>query len=98
MRRGTTPTLELTLDTSVTDSEYRVTLANGKSAITKTEEECTLSDDGKTITLLLSQEETLSLNPNYPVKVQVRFKVGDLAFATNIVQTCVKDILYKEVI
>jgi len=98
MRRGTTPTLELTLDASLTDCEYRVTLANGKKKITKSESDCTLSEDGKVIRLLLSQEETLSLDPNHPVRVQVRFKVNDLAYATNIVQTSVEDILLKEVI
>lgn len=98
MRRGTTPSIELTLDASLTGCEYRVTLANGKKKITKTEDDCQLSEDGTVITLVLTQEETLALDTDYPVRVQVRFKVGNKAFATNIVRTCVEDILLEGVI
>lgn len=98
MRRGTTPTLELTLDTSLIDCEYHVTIENGKRQLTKRESECHLSEDGYTIHVMLTQAETLSLDASQPVRVQVRFKVGNAAYATNIARTSVEDILLEGVI
>lgn len=98
MRRGTTPTLELTLDTSLIDCEYHVTIENGRRQFTKREGDCQLSEDGMTISVTLTQEETLSLDASQPVRVQVRFKANDTAYATSIARTSVEDILLEGVI
>lgn len=95
MRRGTTPTLELELDTSLNGCEFWVTIENNKKQITKREDDCELSEDGKTIYVYLTQAETLSMNQYYPVSVQVRFKMAGKAFATNIVDTNVGAILLE---
>lgn len=95
MRRGTTPALELELDVSLIGSEYYVTLENGRKQFTKTNDDCELSEDGKTITVVLTQAETLDLDASSAVLVQVRFKVGDRAYATNIARTTVGEILLE---
>ena len=98
MRRGTTPTLECALDVSVEGAEYFVTLEQGETEITKTNADCTLSEDGKVITAVLSQEETLSLDPAAVASIQVRYKLDGKAYATNIVAVRVDDVLLEEVI
>lgn len=98
MRRGTTPTLECALDVSVEGAEYFVTLEQGETEITKTNTDCTLSEDGKVITAVLSQEETLALDPAAVASIQVRYKLDGKAYATNIVAVRVDDVLLEEVI
>lgn len=98
MRRGTTPTLELALDQSLEGAEYHVTIEQGSIQLDKTETDCTLSEDGKVITAVLSQEETLALDPAAVASIQVRYKLDDRAYATNIVAVRVDDVLLEEVI
>ena len=96
MRRGTTPTLELALDQSLEGAEYHVTIEQGSIQLDKTEQDCTLSEDGKVITAVLSQEETLALDA--VASIQVRYKLDGKAYATNIVAVRVDDVLLEEVI
>lgn len=98
MRRGTTPTLECALDVSVEGAEYFVTLEQGETEITKTNTDCTLSEDGKTIYASLTQRETLGLDSDALAKVQVRYKLDGKVYATNIVHVRVDDVLMEEVI
>ena len=98
MRRGTTPTLELALDQSLEGAEYHVTIEQGTAQLDKTEADCTLSEDGRVIAVVLSQEETLALEPNAVASIQVRYKLDGRAYATNIVAVRVDDVLLEEVI
>ena len=93
MRRGTTPTLELALDVPIDGCEFHATIQNGDVQIDRTEQECTLSEDGKTILVELSQADTLSLDPGKIAYVQVRFKKDGKAYATTIAETSVGRIL-----
>lgn len=99
MRRATTPSIEIEIDQSLIDAEYRVTFAqrNGPR-IVKDQDACTLSEDGKLITVPLSQEETLRFSDRYNIQVQVRYKVEDRVCGTNIVSTNIGEILDEEVI
>lgn len=101
MRRGTTPTLECSLDVSLVDADYYVTIEQGTVSITKTASDCTLSEDGKTISVTLSQEETLSLSSDDAsglASVQVRYKADGKVYATNIAHLRVDGVLMEEVI
>ena len=100
MRRATTPTIQIDSDVNLKDFEwFRLTFAqrNGPRVI-KTEKDCTLSEDGKTIYVRLSQQETLSFSDRYNLMVQMRYGIGDTVNATNIVSRDVGAILDEEVI
>lgn len=100
MRRGTTPTLRINIDQDLTGCWYRVILsqANSRYRIVKKDSQCTLSEDGKTIDVFLSQEETYLFDHDFNLKVQVRYGLGEKAFATNIVRMSVYEILEDDVI
>ena len=99
MRRATTPRLTISIDVDLRDCWYRVTLAQTHGAkIIKNQDECELSEDGKTIYVQLSQEETLSFSDRYKVNIQVRYGKDSSACATNIVMISVGQILDEEVI
>ena len=99
MRRATTPNVELHIDECLTGCWFRVTFAqkNG-SKLVKDQDECELSDDGKTIYVHLDQRETLGFSTNYDLRVQVKFGMDGEVCATNIVNVAVAEILDEEVI
>lgn len=100
MRRATTPTIQIEADIDLREFEwFRLTFAqrNGPR-IVKTEKDCSLSEDGKTIYVRLSQQETLSFSERYNVMVQMRYGIGDTVNATNIVSRDIGAILDEEVI
>lgn len=101
MYRGTTPTLTLKLKTTVSLenlAELWATFKDATTEITKTLEDVTIDDAEKTITVHLSQEETLQLHGKI-CQVQVRFKNSEgLAYATNICEVDVGMILKEGVI
>ena len=102
MRRGTTPTLELTLtgvDAIASDTLY-VTLKQSQREITKTNNDLSI-EAGETesvINLYLSQQETLSLRKG-TCEIQVRGinALGD-AWASDIAAINIKEILRDGVI
>lgn len=102
MRRGTTPTLELTLtgvDAIASDTLY-VTLKQSQREITKTNDDLSI-EAGETesvINLYLSQQETLSLRKG-TCEIQVRGinALGD-AWASDIAAINIKEILRDGVI
>ncbi len=75
--RGTTPTLKFTLPLEVsTLSDAWITLAqNGCEVITKKLADCNASGD--TLTLTLTQDETLMLTGGARTEIQIRVKTGD---------------------
>lgn len=102
MRRGTTPTLELTLtgvDAIASDTLY-VTLKQSQKEITKTNPDLSVEDgdSASVINLYLSQQETLSLRKG-TCEIQVRGinALGD-AWASDIATINIKEILRDGVI
>ena len=100
MIRGTTPTLTFKLPFQVSElAEYWITISQRYEniAINKTSEDCTADDD--TITLILSQEDTLKLIGGKPVYIQIRaLTTDDEAIASNMWDCSVEDILKEGVI
>lgn len=100
MIRGTTPTLSFELPFAVsTLSEYWVTVSQryDNIRIDKDSSDCTAS--GSTITVTLTQEETLRLVPDKPVFIQLRMLTTDGdAKASEVFKTMVTDALREEVI
>ncbi len=75
--RGTTPTLKFTLPFEVSTIEDAwITLAQGGSEVlTKTLADCNASE--KTLTVMLTQEETLKLTSANKTEIQLRVRTGD---------------------
>lgn len=102
MIRGTTPTLQfnLPIETSTikaVEVMVRYVDNNKEVTIVKTLEDCELGD--KTITTMLTQEETLQLPAPSNVEVQLRvLTVDDVALASVIFTTTVKRLLKEGVI
>lgn len=101
MYRGTTPTIVLELDTDLSLANLAamwVTFKTSTVSVTKTLEEVIIDDTLKTVTVVLSQEETLKLY-NGDCSVQIRFKTNtDLAYATTIADVNIGRILKEGVI
>lgn len=105
MYRGTTPTLYLELDTSLAldnITELWVTFQGLKGEksreVTKQLEDVSIDPATKTITVSLTQDDTLTLF-NGTCNVQVRFKTSNgLAYASTIENIDVQRILKEGVI
>lgn len=94
MIRGTTPSLTFTLPFDTTNIEVLwVTFSQDNNEVfTLLKSDCVL--DGNTITVNLTQSQTLSLLGNQMVHIQVRIKTSDgKALASNILTTSVQRIL-----
>lgn len=99
MTRGTTPTLEFTLpfDTDTIDalniafSQKTKAYCDARLVLEKALEDCTVS--GKTISLTLSQEDTLLLDASQDVEIQLRVLSGESALASQIIKVPVGRIL-----
>lgn len=104
MYRGTTPTLIFNLSkSSELDfddlTEIWVSLKLKTYARTWTMSECVLDNEEKTITITLSQEDTLKMPATEHMKAQIRLLMYDgTALATNIVDVNVEEILKEGVI
>jgi hypothetical protein len=101
MYRGTTPTIVLELDTEVSLvnlAEMWVTFKTSTVEVTKLLEDVIIDDTLKTVTVMLSQEETLKLY-NGRGSVQIRFRdENDLAYVTEIADLNIGKILKEGVI
>lgn len=100
MFRGTTPTIFLTLDTELpldNLAELWVTFKSSMVEITKQLNEVEVNTETKVVKVNLSQEETLKLY-NGSCDVQVRFKIGNLAYASTIAKINIERILKEGVI
>ena len=92
MIRGTTPVIKLTLPMQIDFDVLYITFRQGEENIL----EKTLTDvtiDGTTIFLPLSQADTLLFDQGNTVWVQLRGKVGEIAYASKIMRVAVSDIL-----
>lgn len=99
MMRGTTPThtFNLPFDTSLI-ATLRITYEQPTGLeLTKTESDCILS--GNTITVVLTQEETLQFNHKYNVEIQARILTqGGEVVASRVITTTVEKCLNDEVL
>lgn len=99
MRRATTPTIKIDINTNLTGCEYRIAFKQrGVSTLVKTDKECILTNDGHTIEVPLTQRETLLFYANNKVMVQVRFSKDGKVGATNIVEIDMKAVLDEEIL
>jgi len=98
MRRATTPNIEISIDQDLRGYWYRVTFKQNGTTIIKDQNDCILSDDGKTISIELTQEETLRFSDSFNIQVQVRFGKDNKVCATDIAYTKIGKILDEEVI
>lgn len=100
MTRGTTPTITLTLETMDLTSlkSVYVTFCQFGKMLTKQSGDEGVDITEHTVSVSLSQEETLRFTPG-TVEVQLRgLTNGGDAFATNVAKVAVKEVLLKEVI
>ena len=100
MTRGTTPTITLTVnEVDLTDlKSVYVTFCQSGKMLTKRKGDEGVEITEHTVSVLLSQEETLKFCPG-TAEVQLRgLTNGDNAFATNVGRVTVKEVLLKEVI
>lgn len=97
MRRGTTPTNTFTVDIDLTAATIFVTYAQKCGVVVeKTGEDLTVTENS--ISLTLTQEETLRFTPD-AVFIQIRYVMPDgTADASNIIQTTVGAVLKDGVI
>jgi hypothetical protein len=93
MRRGTTPTITITTDIDLTEaSNFYLTFKQGdRIAFEKTIEDVTITGD--TVSVWLTQKETLALLDDRIVIFQIRATLGDQKVASNIMSTNVDAIL-----
>ena len=98
MRRGTTPTHIFTLpfDASLVTDVRVLYSQGGKIYIRKCMEDCSLS--GNKVTLKLTREETMSLQGNSFLSIQIEVWVNnEEAFVSEIIMTSVSECLDSEV-
>ena len=96
---GTTPTLTLSLDTSITGciaAEFCLVCENVR--ILHSLPELQLSEDGKEVSIRLTQAETLSLPDNRIAKVQLRVMLDGAVLATDVLAVPTKELLHREVL
>lgn len=96
MKRGTTPTLTLTVDTDLDGWTVYVTVKSGCTSITVDDAPITVEDGVSTILVTLSQEETLALRDS--AEIQLRAIKDGTAIATDIAKVDVGRILQDGVI
>lgn len=95
MRRGTTPTNVFNLDTDLSDAQalYITYQQDSQTKIEKTKEDVTFDEDN-VMYVTLTQEDTLNLEEDKYIKVQIRALFADgSAIASNIITTTVGSIL-----
>lgn len=85
MRRGTTPTISLTVNANIVDWTMYVTFANGGNIVTFEDDRLVkiLNGEQTIIEFTLTQEETLAFAVG-SVEVQIRAIKDGVAMATNI--------------
>ena len=96
---GTTPTLTLSLDAGITGctaAEFCLVCENVR--ILRTLPELQLSEDGKEVSVRLTQVETLSLPDNRMAKVQLRVLLDGAVLATDVLAVPTKELLHREVL
>ena len=99
MRRGTTPTHTFTTDIELSEARalYITYQQNGVTVLEKTLADVTFGT--KSVSVTLTQAETLLFSAVFPVQVQIRAKFADeSAVASQIIKTTAEKILKDGVI
>lgn len=91
MIRGTTPLVTLKLPMKIDFDTLYITFKQGDTVLEKTLDDVEI--DGLDIVVPLTQTETLAFDSDSPVRVQLRGKVGSIAYASKIMLLAVSDIL-----
>ena len=94
---GTTPTLTLSLDASITGctaAEFCLVCENVR--ILRSLADLSISEDGTEVSVRLTQSETLSLPDNRIAKVQLRVMRDGTVFATDVLAVPTKELLHRE--
>ena len=93
MIRGTTPTLTFQLPFACSQiTALNIAFAQkNQIVLEKTLRDCSM--DGRTITVRLSEEETLRFNSSQVVELQLRLACGETKLASNIMKTTAERIL-----
>lgn len=97
--QGTTPVVPFVIknfDLSTIDDLCLTMAQYGKVVIKK--KLADVSIDGDTVSVRLTQAETLALDPRANIENQIRFKIGAQVFATKITYTRIEKALCKEII
>lgn len=102
MRKGTTPTNVFTTDQDLSDADVVYITYKQKNTVMveKDKDDITFASDSDTYTMTvrLTQAETLSFN-ELPIEIQIRARWADgTAIASNIVSTNAKEVLKDGVI
>lgn len=97
MYRGTTPTFVIELPSSIPvasiDEAFLTFEQNGANIFEMDLSMMTIDSQANTMSVVLSQEQTLSLVENAVVRYQLRFKIGGSAYATQMWQVPTERIL-----
>ena len=97
--RGTTPTIIVSIQTEIDLSELSAAWVyisqQGKVRVNKALTDIEVDVEEKTITVVLTQEETLNLKAGIETLFQIRLRLADTALATTATKIVVKEI-YKE--
>ena len=99
MRRGTTPTHTFNTDIDLSEASviWLTYKQNGKVLFTKEISDMTIT--AESISVTLTQEETLMFETDRNVKIQIRARFSDgSAIASNVIQTSANAILKEGVI
>lgn len=106
MRRGTTPTITVTVGADLSGMACHLAFQAGKSLIVKTNDDMDISVEGEgddavtTLVTKLTQAETLSMRYDSTCEVQLRAVAndGEIAIATTVGKIPVRRILEDGVI
>ena len=103
MIRGTTPTITFRLPVlpsqldacyvSFYQEVYENYTYRNRRYVEKNLADCELDDEEQTITITLSQSDTLAFDASKPVLYQLRFRVGNTAYATSMAAFPIGDVL-----
>lgn len=96
MRRGTTPTITVTIDADLTGMEVHLALKSGELIVKDTDDLTITYEEGQTtIVANLTQEDTLAMKAGTNCQIQVRAYTpsGAVAMATTIGSVPVNQIL-----
>lgn len=93
MIRGTTPVIVLNLPMELDFEVLYITFNQGETTVLEKTIDDVKMGEKKTIVIPLSQKDTLSFDSSKSVKIQLRGRVGETAYASQIVRIPVSDIL-----
>ena len=101
MRRGTTPTITMWLPAGISCAEISDAIfsiaQSGTEIVTKKFDDIVKNSDDNTLSVVLTQEDTLALNACTSAKMQVKVKINDAILASDITTVSVGDILNEDV-